>query len=238
MTAKISIIMLVYDAVPLKYFKQALHSLSLQGLGDMMKTIIVQNGETEKFYDTIHSYEDKCNITDVIINPKNVGMPKAQNKALDKIDTPYIGFQDPDDWSKHDRLWKQYNFLEKNKTYGAIGSNLVLIDENGKVLECWRFPEKADNLWGRRPDNLVGGASALCRTNAIKDCGGFDEHYLYCCDFRLFVEIWHKGYNTGNLQEYLYYYRQWPGQISRQNKDKQIIEHQKILNIAHKYRGE
>lgn len=237
MTAKISIIMLVYDAVPLKYFELALHGLSLQGLGDMMKTIMVQNGETEKFYDVIHDYEEKCNITDVIINPENIGVPKALNIALDKVDTLYVGFQDSDDWSKNDRLWKQYNFLERNKTYGAIGSNFVLIDKDGTVLDYLRFPKKADNLWGRRPDNLIGGTAALCRTNALKDCG-IDEHFLYCWDYRLFVEMWHKGYSTGSLQEYLYYYRQWDGQISRQNKDKQSIEHQKILNIAHKYRGE
>jgi hypothetical protein len=45
----------------------------------------------------------------------------------------YIAIMDADDIAMPTRLKKQYDFLEKNKSYSIVGSNTLIIDKNTKI---------------------------------------------------------------------------------------------------------
>ena len=59
-------------------------------------------------------------------------MYNARNLAIRRTKGSLITFLDADDWWSNNKLKKQVEFLEKNKNYNIIYSNLFLFNEKKK----------------------------------------------------------------------------------------------------------
>jgi glycosyltransferase involved in cell wall biosynthesis len=69
-----------------------------------------------------------------VVNKKNSGLSAARNTGINLSTTKYILMLDSDDWLRLDALEIFYNFLEKNKKYNYVYSNIHLADEKKGIL--------------------------------------------------------------------------------------------------------
>lgn len=126
---KVSVVMPVYNAE--KYLNEAIESILNQSFSDF-ELIFVNDGSSDRTLKIINSYKDKR--IKVLDNKKNLGLVPSLNKGLIKARGEYIARCDGDDISDLSRFKKQVNFLDKNKEFVLVGSNLELIDKNSKKI--------------------------------------------------------------------------------------------------------
>ena len=53
---------------------------------------------------------------------------------------------DADDIALKDRLKEQVHFIENNKEVDVVGSNILLIGQDGKELKCRQFDENNSSI--------------------------------------------------------------------------------------------
>ena len=97
------------------------------------KIIIINDGSNDKITLKILK-EFKKNPKIKIVNKKNSGLSAARNTGINLSNTKYVLMLDADDWLRMDALKVFYNFLEKNKKYSYVYSNIHLADEKKGIL--------------------------------------------------------------------------------------------------------
>ena len=97
------------------------------------KIIIINDGSNDNITLKILK-EFKKNPKIKIVNKKNSGLSAARNTGINLSNTKYILMLDSDDWLRMDALKIFYNFLEKNKKYSYVYSNIHLADEKKGIL--------------------------------------------------------------------------------------------------------
>lgn len=199
---KISIIMGAYNCE--KTLPSALDSLLNQTFQDF-NIVICEDGSTDKTIDVLKDYEKKFPQKIIILrNEKNMGLNYTLNKALKKSNGVYIARMDADDLSIKNRLEIQNDFLDKNKEYDFVSSNMIHFDENGDwgISKTKEIP-KADDFIYNSP---FPHAPVMVRREAYMDVGGYtvDSKLLRVEDFHLWVKLYERGYKGYNIQQPLY----------------------------------
>jgi len=137
----VSILMPNYNCE--KYLDEAINSVLKQTYTNF-EFIIIDDASTDNSWNIIkkHSKQDKR--IKAFKNKKNRGIVFSRNKAFEKSSSKskYYAIFDSDDISFQKRLQKQVEFLERNKDYGIIGSNLLIIDENSKKIGTRKYKNK------------------------------------------------------------------------------------------------
>ena len=113
-----------------KYLREAIDSILNQTFKDF-EFIIVNDGSTDNSLKIIKSYNDP-RIT--IINQKNTGLAKALNEGIKIAKGKFIARMDADDISEPERFKKEYKFMHVHDECVALGTNAIIIDENGNNL--------------------------------------------------------------------------------------------------------
>src|SRR5690625_3066297 len=110
-----------------RWISESIQSILDQSFRDF-ELIIVDDGSTDKTFEIASSFEDP---RVKVYRQENMGPAAARNKALSLVKGQYIALQDADDRSKPERLEKQYDFLENNLDYIAVGTDADYIDKDG-----------------------------------------------------------------------------------------------------------
>ena len=186
----------------------------LRSLSDLSKIdnadkidVIIVNNDTSKLELPTFSFANQivCEIN------SNIGFGAANNIALDKIQTEYVCFLNPDTYSfpknllkiiehiKHDKMIvaPQICTPKNNPEPWSVGSkiNLCSIIKNnlGLYKKYWNLTTPTEVAW-------VSGASLFAKTHFIKQLGGFDEDFfLYFED----VDLCQRAKNRGGSIMYL-----------------------------------
>jgi len=128
---EISIVIPCYNAG--QYLTRSVESILFQSFKNY-KIIIINDGSTDKI--TLKILKQlKKNPKIKIVNKKNSGLPAARNTGINLSNTKYILMLDADDWLRFDALQIFYNFLEKNKKFNYVYSNIHLADEKRGILK-------------------------------------------------------------------------------------------------------
>ena len=202
----ISVVLPAYNAE--KYLDQAVGSILAQTFTDF-ELIIVDDGSIDKTLAIAHNLAN--DLADprirVIANKENCGIPKTRNIGWKAATGEFIAHQDADDYSHPTRLEKQIAYLLKNPKVGILGTNRQTINRKGKIRDHKPMPEQAvfDDLLHR---NLVVHGSALIRRSVLEQAGGYDEWFLICEDYDLWLRIADKIAWVRNLPDALYVHRE------------------------------
>lgn len=143
--------------------KKSIESV-LEQTNPNFQLLIVDDASTDKTSSIIASFDD-TRIRSVR-NTNNLYIAEAANVGLSLIDTKYILRIDSDDLCLPDRLYKQLNFMEKNKDVGVCGSYVKFF---GSKNDTWRMPLldteiKAQMLF----NNSFANSSTIIRTEVLK----------------------------------------------------------------------
>lgn len=209
MSPKVTVLMSVYNGED--HLTQSIESILLQTYKDF-EFIIINDGSTDDTLKIITSFNDS---RIKIINQKNAGLTKSLNRGLSLVKSDFIARIDADDISHPERISKQIHFLQSNPDIVLVGSNAIIIDENGNRLGKTHFPYNHDELIEKMIELIspFPHASVFFRQKVALDMGGYNERFLRGQDFDLWLRISQK-FKIACLKEPLIFLRKSFNSIS------------------------
>ena len=218
-TPMISVIMSVYNDE--KYLSKAVESILNQSYKDF-EFIIVNDGSTDNSFEILEKYQQDDKRV-ILIEQDNIGLTKSLNKAIDMACGKYIARMDSDDISLSTRFQKQLEFLEQNKDYALVGTNILKIDVFDNELEVnetkYSYKDICETFKIR---NCIAHGSIMVNKELLGGLFHYDEEFLYAQDFRLWTKM-AKQYKIANLEDVLYKLRIHDNSISNQKIEQQSI---------------
>ncbi len=198
---KVSVIMSVYNAE--KHVKEAIDSILNQTFSDF-EFIIVNDGSTDRTSEILKSYTD---LRLIIVNQANKGVTRSLNKAIEMARGQYIARMDADDISLPQRLQMQVEFLEEHPAVSLVGTSVLQIDEDGKIMAEWSLlTESAQIKKALLTENQFCHGSVMFRRERIEKVGGYREEFERAQDYDLWLRI-AEHYEVANLATPLYKWR-------------------------------
>ena len=126
----ISVVIPIYNTNSL-WLKEAVDSILNQTF-KKIEIIIVDNGSNSKDTKSLLSYFHKNNNIKVIHLRHNFGISFGCNKGIQESQFDLIARMDADDFSLPKRLFKQFDYLQRNPNVDLVGSNLTFMVVNNK----------------------------------------------------------------------------------------------------------
>lgn len=133
----VSVGMLVYNQV--NYVRTAITSILEQEVNFDYEIVACDDFSTDGTREVLlELYEAYPNIIKLIFQDENVGMRLNSDTLRHNCEGKYRATLEGDDyWIKSDKLQLQFDFLEKNEDFIAIGGDFFCINDNGRPC---RFP--------------------------------------------------------------------------------------------------
>lgn len=116
------------------YLREAVESILSQSYTNL-ELICVDDCSTDESLVLLKSFTDER--LKIVALPKNGGVSRARNAALEIATGDYIAFLDSDDIAHAERLEKQVSFLEKNPQADGVFARVRLIDVYGNPSGRW-----------------------------------------------------------------------------------------------------
>lgn len=214
----VSVIMSVYKESK-EELEKSINSILNQSYSNIEFIIVIDNPDEKWRIDFVKSLNDKR--INLLVNEKNMGLPKSLNKAIKASKGKYIARMDADDISEENRLEKQFNYLINNNL--DLCGSFVKCFYKDKIVKKNSFPitPKGIHLMLYRK-NCVAHPSYFLKKELYEKLNGYQNIYT-CEDYEFLLRAEKKGYKIGNVPEYLLKYRLTENSISRSNPGKQIM---------------
>jgi len=224
----VSVVMPVYNGE--RFLKEAIESILNQTYKNF-EFIIVDDGSTDNSLKIIEEYQKRDKRIKLIKNKKNLGMAKSLNKSLRIAKGKYYVKMDSDDISDKERLNKELFFLENNKEYLIVGSNLEVIDDENETIGYRYYPQNDEDI-----RNLIiiknpfAHPSVMVRMNVLKKIF-YDEKLKASDDYDLWFKLLKYGKGK-NLSDFLLKYRVSKNQVKSKRLKIQLKE---TIQVQRKY---
>ncbi len=229
---EISVVMYVYNHG--QYVKESVQSVLSQSFIDY-ELIILNNGSSDETAEILKEFNDAR--IRLLFEPVNVtaywGVEECCNVARGR----YIAFIGSDDIWLPTKLEKQYNVLEANPKYGAVFSEVALIDRYGQSMNWTPFYPAERNMprfaWLRHFfffSNCLCWSSALLRRELKPASSHADARFRQLGDLFLWIKIL-KHRDLYIYPEVLTFYRQHGENESQ--KDTKVLHNRSYLEMAY-----
>lgn len=190
------------------YFRECLSSVRNQTFSNF-EIILISDFISNEIRAYIGSISDER--IKLIENKEKLGLQKSLNKGVKLSKGKYIARMDSDDICYSNRFEDQINFFKENKDYALVGSDIIMIDENGRKIGLRNFPPTYSKIKTKIPIYITFGHSAVMfKKDAFNKLGGYDENLLYAEDYDLWLRFV-KNYRCGNINKPLVQCRNSPG---------------------------
>lgn len=203
----VSVIMGVYNAENESSLDKSINSILNQTYKNF-ELILCDDGSTDNTYEILNRYKQKDRRIVLIKNKKNMGLAFTLNHCITVSKGDILVRHDIDDYSDYKRIQKQVEFLELNRDYSIVGSNIALYDSKGIWGNmCYpKNPNKNDFLFCLP---FMHGSLAMKKQDVLS-VGGYCVSKLTrrTEDFELLSRMYIKGFKAHNLQENLYFYKE------------------------------
>lgn len=140
--------------------------------GDWIEIIVVDDGSTDKTLDIIARFASEINHAVQVYHQSWKGISSARNVVVRNANGKYVIWVDCDMRLPPDFVRKQVGFMEKHSDVGAAKARY-------KFVKGGTLVEKLENTRGRMlrssTGKLFGTGGSICRMDALKVIGGFDE---------------------------------------------------------------
>lgn len=190
----LSIIIVSYNTKKLTL--DCIDSILKEGSKLKVRIIVVDNGSKDGSVEELREVWRKRRNVVLIENKENLGFSKANNQGIRMAMGEYILLLNSDTIVKKNSLLALFNFAEKTKNAGVVGSRLLNPDKTiqpscihfptikNAILEYWfgkkgLFEKYAPR--GKRPVEVdaVAGAAFLITPRSLKEVGLLNEEYFF-----------------------------------------------------------
>lgn len=227
---KVSVIIPVYNNR--EYIIDALRSVINQEYKNY-EIIIIDDGSVDNSKIMIMDYLQNISHKDVsYYYQANKGVSAARNKGISIAKGEYIAFLDGDDLWLPNKLMKSVEYLEANRKFGMVYSDLYVINSAGEIIGQW-FKIKKRISEGNIYENLLRECFIL-PTNIVirRECllrNMFDENIKGVEDIDLWLRL-AKKYQIGVIREPL---ASWRNHDNNCSKNKMLVMNQ-IIKVFEK----
>jgi glycosyltransferase involved in cell wall biosynthesis len=180
-----------------KYIEKCILSILNQTFQDF-EIVIIDDCSTDNSANVIRTFCDERIIFEIL--NRNSGMNVAVEKCMQKCTGKYIAFISSDDMWKSTKLEKQVDFLEKNKAYDAVLTQVEFIGEDGKSMSekknrqagIFEYQNRSSKQWLRRffyQGNCLCKPSMMIRKGVYKSLNYLDKRIISFSDFDFWVRF-------------------------------------------------
>ena len=175
---------------------------SLSGMVDYLKEqdylweiLVVDDGSTDNT-STIISPNEKLSY----IKTANKGVSAARNLGIQKSTGEWLAFLDSDDeWLPH-KLALQMEVVKKNPTLKIVHGEEFWYRRGVRVNQKNHHQKFGGEIYSKcLPLCLISPSAALIHRTVFEDVGYFDERFLVCEDYDLWLRITNK-YQVGFVE--------------------------------------
>ncbi len=197
----VSILMCVYNS-DVDLFKKVINSIDNQTY-DNFEVVIINDGSTNAELINYLKYLNNRKKYIVYDNYKNEGLINSLNRGIKLCKGKYIARFDDDDISYCDRLKKQVDFLDRNPKVSVVSSYEDIMDEELNLTTTREFPksEEVNKIIPFR--SPISHSLVMYRKQDIINVGMYEEEYIGCEDYALWLKVLKNGYRIDNIQESL-----------------------------------
>ncbi len=233
-TPLVSVVMSVFNE-PERYLRESIESVLRQTLNNFEFIIVLDNPEYEKAYEIVNSYAKSDNRIKIISNKENEGLASSLNKAFSIARGKFIARMDADDISFADRLEKQLSFIENHPDLMLIGSSMIYVDEDKKILESslarsnYKFLKKFV-FYGGTP---CFHPTWFFRKDLLNKLNGY-RTLPTSQDYDFLMRLFYLGIRASNMEEPLLYHRMHQKRISAEKNVYQLKLTWYIMKAAKK----
>ena len=202
----VSIVLPAYNAMP--FLGEALQSVLNQTLQDF-EFIIIDDASSDTTASEIARFAEMDSRIVFLANEKRRGVAESLNLGIEAANGTWIARMDADDVAHPRRLERQISYLEANPELILLGTNVGLIDAQGRQLaHRLRMPTSHEDidalLIGRRLSMIH--PTVVIKREAIKKVGGYRPEFPVSEDHDIFLRLAEVG-RMANLDEVLLHYR-------------------------------
>lgn len=127
------------------YIEKALDSIINQTYQDF-DVLILDDGSTDKTEEICRKYEENNENFSYINDGKNLGLPKRLNQSIKMCKHEYYCRMDADDIMLPKRIEMQVQYLNDNPEIDLIGSDAIVIDNEGNETGTIIVPPDLSNI--------------------------------------------------------------------------------------------
>lgn len=169
-TPEVSVVMAVYNGQP--YLEPSIRSILDQTLEDF-EFIVINDGSEDRSGEVLEQFAAKDDRVR-LIHQENRGHVRSLNRGLGLAQGQYIARMDADDISHLKRLERQVNFLDANPEIGIVGTQVEVINEQGKKIEHWTPPTEPSLVaWRLLFNACFTHPSIMTRRSLLEELGGY-----------------------------------------------------------------
>jgi len=177
--------------------------------------IVCDDASTDGSWNLIQQYVKNNDIVFAIRNSSNQGIPRTRNNLIQarNKDSDFMVILDADDVAHASRIEKQSDFLLENKEYGLVGSDIIIINGEGKKVGVREYPHSDRAI--RKTIlhfNPIAQSSVMVSSEVLNTVGVYDERLSRVQDYDLWIRIARAGYMVANIPEALTSFRRHKGQ--------------------------
>jgi len=203
---KVSVIITTYRQQG--FLSEAIESVLVQTFDDF-ELIVINDDPLDKETDrVVLPYRDPRII--YIKNEKNFKGARSLNIGLELARGEFVAILDDDDaWISRDKLWKQVDFLEKNREYVIVGTSSVHVNrKTGKEITRYVGGLDLENIKKFILTKVpFAHSSILCRRDVMILAGGYNQDFPRAKDIELYIKLMRFG-KFGFLPELFIKYRE------------------------------
>jgi glycosyltransferase involved in cell wall biosynthesis len=215
---RVSVLMPLYAPEP-AYLRSAIESLLQQTLEDF-ELLIVEDPSSPAAEHLIGHYADPR--IRYFLNAHRGSLVESLNHGLELARADLVARLDGDDVCVPTRLQRQLEFLQHHAEVSVLGSQITIIDRNGRKCGRRRYPLTHEAILHALPRfNPLAHPSVMYRKAPILDAGGYA--YPVNEDYELWSRLARRGVRFANHPESLLEYRVHPSAL-KASQLRQILQ--------------
>jgi glycosyltransferase involved in cell wall biosynthesis len=161
-----------------RFLGRALDSLLRQTFRDF-EVVVVDDGSSDRTAEIASEYAEIDERVRVLRNEANRGLVFTRNRCLSEARSAFLAIADADDISEANRLAAQLSFLEDHPDVGAVGADVILIDEHDR--ETGLLPQQFYGADDVRFFLLFGpclhNPTTIYRRDVLEQVGGYSDGF-------------------------------------------------------------
>ena len=185
---RVSVLLPLYAPEP-GYLRSTIDSVLCQTLEDF-ELLIVEDPSSRTAEDVIGQYTDPR--IRYLLNPQRGSLVESLNHGLEMARADLVARLDGDDVCVPTRLQRQLEYLQQNAEVSVLGSQITIIDQNGRTRGRRQYPLTHEAILHTLPRfNPLAHPSVMYRRAPILDAGGYT--YPVNEDYELWSRLARRG---------------------------------------------
>lgn len=201
----VSIVFPVYNE-KIDFLEKSINSILSQTYKNI-ELIIADDSTNEA---TIKKINDYATNPKVVVNRSNSkrNLPIALNDAINIAKGDYIARADADDIQEPTRIEEQTFFLENSPETYLIGTNVIYINEEGRLIKEKKYPETNEQITKAiHIHNPISHPTIMARKAFFQSVGVYNVNLKRAEDYDLWFRAVSKNIGLYNIQKPLVCYR-------------------------------